>query len=395
MRLIDMAHYWAAGTHTTYQDRLKVIRNFEGAFGFDILRPTRLLCPPAGPDIPIMWCQESYSLRRGSKRRQDASNDLTLAFSTVRSLRSAVSQFLAWDMMVAYPDATYMDERKRIIRVPCRPTDSLSSTLHAAGMGARIGDEAKPSMPLLDRHVRFLDQSLEARYLAATDPLEKRSLALAGLANLMFWCGWLRTSETFSSEWRDYQVIEPRDGPQVDLPIGVGVVGCRLQPETKSNRTSRPDCLLSYRTASGFSPGQWFHRARRWSHIGADWENSSAAVFTSADGTAWTSLSFRQNYLYPALRAQQQAGDPYLRPFTGGPGNSLEDKFWSLHCYRRGARTHVSRGGIYGHNRLKKATSDQVYEHARWRRKRSGESIDKIYRDWTIRDRIKLTLYCM
>jgi hypothetical protein len=99
--------------------------------------------------------------------------------------------------------------------------------------------------------------------------------------------------------------------------------------------------------------------------------------------------------LYPALRAQQQDGDPYLRPFTGGPGNSLEDKFWSLHCYRRGARTHVSRGGIYGHNRLKKATNDQVYEHARWRRKRSGESIDKIYLDWIIRDRIKLTLYCM
>jgi hypothetical protein len=159
MRLIDMAHYWAKGTHTTYQDRLKVIRNFEGVFGFDILQPTRLLCPPAGPDIPIMWCQESYSLRKGSKRRQDGSNDLTLAFSTVRGLRSAVSQYMAWDMMVAHPAATYMDERKRILHVPCRPTDSLSSTLHAAGMGARIGDEARPSLPLLDRHVRHLDQS--------------------------------------------------------------------------------------------------------------------------------------------------------------------------------------------------------------------------------------------
>jgi hypothetical protein len=153
-------------------------------------------------------------------------------------------------------------------------------------MGARIGDEVKPSMPLLDRHVRFLDQSLRSRYLAATDPLEKRNLALASFANIKFWCGWLRTSETFSAEWRDYEVIEPQDGPQVDLPVGVGVVGCRLQPETKSNRTSRPDCLMSYRTASGYSPGQWFHRARRWSHIGVDWELSSLLVFTTADGTA-------------------------------------------------------------------------------------------------------------
>jgi hypothetical protein len=395
MRVLDMAHYWADGTHKTYQDRLKVIRNFESAFGFSILQSTPLLSPPAGPDIPIQWCQESYSLRRGSERRQNGTSELTLAFSTVRSLRSAVSQFLAWDMMVAHPSATYMDERKRIIQLPVRPTDSLSSTLHAAGMGARIGDEAKPSMALLDRHVRFLDSSLNAQYLAATLPSVKRELALAGLANCQFWCGWLRTSETFGTEWQDFQVVEPRDGPQVDLPVGCGIVGCRLQAETKSNRTSRPDCLMAYRTASGYSIGRWFHRARRWSHVGPDWSTNSTKVFTEPDGSPWTSLSFRQKYLYPSLREQQRTGDPYLRPFTGGPGNSLEDKIWSLHCYRRGARSHVSRGGIYGRFRLKKATPDQVYEHARWRRKRSGEAIDKIYREWTFRDRIKITLYCM
>jgi hypothetical protein len=52
----------------------------------------------------------------------------------------------------------------------------------------------------------------------------------------------------------------------------------------------------------------------------------------------------------------------------------------------------MARGGLYGRHRLKKATNDQVYEHARWRRKRAGEAIDKIYREWTIRDRIKITL---
>ena len=62
MRLIDTAHYWAAGTHKTYQDRLKVIRNFESAFDFRILVATPLFRPPSGPEIPLMWCQESYSL---------------------------------------------------------------------------------------------------------------------------------------------------------------------------------------------------------------------------------------------------------------------------------------------------------------------------------------------
>jgi hypothetical protein len=311
-------------------------------------------------------------------------------------MRSAVSQFLAWDMMVAHPSATYMDDRKRIVRLLVRPTDSLSSTLHASGMGARIGDEAKPLMALLDRHVRFLDHSLNARFLAATDFAVQRDLALAGLANCQFWCGWLRTSETFDTEWQDFQVVEPRDGPQVDLPVGCEFVGCRLQPETKSNRTSQPDCIMAYTTASGYSLGKWFHRARRCSHVGSVWSSTASKVFITLDSTAWTSLSFPQKYLYPSLREQQRAGDSYLlRPFTGGPANSLEAKFWSLHCYCRGARSHVSHGGIYGHFRLKKATPDQVYEHARWRRKRSGESIDKIYRKWTICDQIKITLYCM
>jgi hypothetical protein len=367
----------------------------EATFGFSILKPTPLLCPLAGPDIPVQWCQESYSLRQGSVRRWDGS-DLTLAFSTVRSMRSAVSQFLAWDMMVAHPSATYMDDRKRIVRLLVCPTDSLSSTLHASGMGARIGDEAKPLMALLDRHVRFLDHSLNARFLAATDFAVQRDLALAGLANCQFWCGWLRTSETFDTEWQDFQVVEPRDGPQVDLPVGCEFVGCRLQPETKSNRTSQPDCIMAYTTASGYSLGKWFHRARRCSHVGSVWSSTASKVFITLDSTAWTSLSFPQKYLYPSLREQQRAGDSYLlRPFTGGPANSLEAKFWSLHCYCRGARSHVSHGGIYGHFRLKKATPDQVYEHARWRRKRSGESIDKIYRKWTICDQIKITLYCM
>jgi hypothetical protein len=50
----------------------------------------------------------------------------------------------------------------------------------------------------------------------------------------------------------------------------------------------------------------------------------------------------------------------------------------------RGARSHVSRRGVFGRHRFRKAMLAQIYEHARWRRKQSGESIDVLYRKWTL-----------
>jgi hypothetical protein len=105
--------------------------------------------------------------------------------------------------------------------------------------------------------------------------------------------------------------------------------------------------------------------------------HSNARVFTQSDGTPWTSKFFCRRFLSPSLQRQRAAGDPYLHPFNGSPGNTLEAKFWSLHCYRRGARSHVSRGGKFGKKRLRRATKDEVYEHGHWRRRRSGEDIIK------------------
>jgi hypothetical protein len=104
--------------------------------------------------------------------------------------------------------------------------------------------------------------------------------------------------------------------------------------------------------------------------------------------------SLERRHLYPFLYQRQVLGDPYLTPYSGGRGNSIEEKFWSLHCYRRGARSHVSRGGKFGHHRFKQATQAQVYEHARWRYRRSSEAIDVIYREWNPVDRIQITLNC-
>jgi hypothetical protein len=85
-----------------------------------------------------------------------------------------------------------------------------------------------------------------------------------------------------------------------------------------------------------------FHQSRVAVGIGTNWSNTWLAIFLHDDGTPWMSLYVRQQFLYPSLRAQQAAGDAYLRPYSGGIDNTLEDKFWLLHCYRRGAQSHVS-----------------------------------------------------
>ncbi len=77
-------------------------------------------------------------------------------------------------------------------------------------------------------------------------------LALAGLANLFLWLGWLRSSKTFGLHWHDLQTTEPADGPLDDLPVGCGVLHYRLLPETKSSRTKRADLAIAYATLSGY-----------------------------------------------------------------------------------------------------------------------------------------------
>ena len=388
MRLLDLAHSWSKGTHRSYQGKLRQVREFERAFRVSILHWAAPSKPFSGFVIPLMWCQEAYSLRPASGRR--ARDDaIGVSYDAIRQIRSAVSQFYTWESVITDPSLGFVDTQRRLVQVPCRPTDSVGFTHHARGMAARVGTKTRPSVALLDRHVRHLDSSLEALFAQARTEVERRRFALAGLANLLFWLGWLRSSEVFSLCWQDIEVTRPRDGPLVDLPPGCGMLAISLLPETKSSRTDSADVIVAYRTLSGFCVGQWFMRAFSLRPTAS----ASALIFTNASGLPWDSHHFRQIYLYPSLHAQRSSGDPLLRAFDGSGGNSIEDKFWSIHCYRRGARSHVSRGGIYGANRFRRASPDQVYMHGRWRLRRQHEPIDRIYQEWTTRDRIKITLY--
>jgi hypothetical protein len=318
-----------------------------------------------------------------------------LSNATVRQLRSATSQYLAWDLMISKPDCAYFDQQRRLICQPCRPTDGLGCSLFASGIASRIGENVNPSVALLDRHVRSLVSDLEEQCLSARTPKARRKAALAGLATLLLWLGWLRSSETFDLRWQDFNVVEPDNGPTVDLPRGCGVVGVRLGPETKSSRNQSVDMSLAHQCLSGCHLGKWFHRARRACGIGADYKDCATRVFTHPAGTTWTSHFYRHQFLYPSLRQQLLAGDAMLAAFDETPGNTIESKFWSLHCFRRGARSQVSRGGNFGHHRFRKALKSQVYEHGRWRRRRSSEEIDVIYVAWTVLQCIQITMCCM
>jgi len=386
MRILDMAHAWSLGTHGQYQTKLNAIRAFEQRFGVSVLSISPLHTPPNGPEVTLSWTQEQYGLRQG-KLGTDR-----VTYGTIRTLRSAASQFFAWDSMVAHPGSTIASDN-RILTIPCRPTDDYSGTLLAAGMSARIGNETSPSQPLLARHVHWMDEFHHHQYQQAVSLRDQRELAQAGFAITTFWLGWLRSSELFNRTFSDVKVVEPVDHASADLPPGVGMITISLGMGTKGRRDLCEDVVIAYTSYSGFHLGRWFHRLRRAFQIGNDWRNNQTPIFLHPSGTTWTSQYFRETFLWPSLGEQQRLGDRYLQAFRGDlPGNTIAAKFWSLHCFRRGARSHVSRKrtGMY-----KKATKDQVYEHARWNRRRQAEAIDVIYRQWTFRDRIELTLYSM
>ena len=381
MRIIDVAHSWASNTYAGYQSKLNVVRRFEEQFDLSILPQERPSQPSSNPIIPLLWCQEAYSLQAGSSRRPSS----TVAFGTIRQLRSAVSQVYAWEAAVQPTAEAFLDSNSRLVHQSVRPTDQLVAQLHATGMATRLGTITKPSTALLDRHVRSLDSLLRQRWEIAP-PQQRRELSLLAMANLLLWLGWLRSSETLDLRWKDISVVPPADGPTVDLPLGIGAVILQLAPETKSNRTGQGSVVIAFTTISRLSLGQWILRSLEGE--GLNLQNlPNRPIFLHRDGTKWTSQWLRESHLYPHLRHLREEGDPYLQPI-----HSIAAAFWSLHCYRRGARSHVSK--THPGHRMRRATAVEVYEHGRWRKKR-GEDIDKMYQEWTIYDRIQLTLHCM
>ena len=390
MRILDMAHRWSKGTYRQYQPKLRFLLDFGTRFGAPILAPQTLLAPPCDPSVPLAWALQEYSLQEPKAPNSDEQTGLK--FQTLRALRSAASQFQAWDFMLANPSASVSLDDGKLVGVKCRATDSFGMYLMAQGMASRLGTESGRSVALLDQHIRFLDKELESAYHMAKTRLAKLEIARAGAVNMVFWTGWTRSAEGLGLEEADATLLEPSEGPKWDLPAGCGCLGFQLLEETKTARSYRADIIVAWTTASGLSPGLWLQRVK---NLSPRWGQRKAKIFRHADGSQWTSAYFRHKFFYPSLRRQRAMGDPYLAAYKDDlPGWSLEEKFWSLHSYRRGSRSTVSRPDRNLGRR--RATNDQVYEHARWERKNStSEAIDVIYREWQVIDRIQITMLCM
>jgi hypothetical protein len=154
--------------------------------------------------------------------------------------------------------------------------------------------------------------------------------------------GWLRSDELFDSRWKAYTVVEPGDGPSVDLPVNVSGIMQDLG-ETQTDQYQTADVVMAYATLYGYEPRWWFTHLRNRVDPNTPLLADYCQLFVHEDGTSWTTRYFREMFLYPSQYAQRAATDPFVRAFDGTPGNSIEEKLWVLHCDLRGARSHVSR----------------------------------------------------
>jgi hypothetical protein len=238
-RLIDIAHYWAASTHTRYQQRLRHARKFKANFGVKVLYPPPLPRPPTSPDVPAMWLQQQYALRRGSARGGEP-NLSSVSWSTVRGICSAISQYYSWGLFMGNSTKAIKDHAARPILVEgCLPTDSLGYTFMSLGMCQRLGNSSRPSTVLLSRHIHAMNKHFNQLYWEATSNRQQREICRAALVNLAAWLGWLRAGETFSLRWESVTMTEPRDGPTLGLRrirVPLGYVSWNRQNRTAPER---------------------------------------------------------------------------------------------------------------------------------------------------------------
>ena len=387
VRILDSLHNWAQSTTRNYQTKLGMLHAFEQSHpGLQIMVPSDFKTPARGSEIGLMWAMLHASVQPLKFRGRSAKT--TPVFGTVRSIRSAASQFLGWGLIAAHPGGGLYFQDRRLLEGNVRPTDGAAFELFTRGLQARLGDSAVPSTALLGRHIRGLDELFDTRYHAAPDGYTRHNYALAGLANILLWLSWLRGGELFRLRWADLGIIWPHEGPSYDLPMNTGALALRLTPETKSNRVTSVDVVVALKSATGLNLEKWIRRVLLFHREAPPGESP---MFQVPGRRRWDSHYYRTHYLYPGLEHLRASGDPFLQAMNDTTGNRIPDKFYSLHSYRRGGRSHSQRG--QPHPAHKKATDTQVYEHARWRIPRSSQPISTQYREWTLYERLRITLF--
>jgi len=330
-----------------------------------------------------MWCQLWYSIQTSQRTGK------AITYNTSRQLRSAAGLFYSWDAQQAYPGQAVRAFDNRTVVLPHTiPTDELCYTLQAGGMARRLGTNVDPSWALSWHHVKYIDTQLELAWSLTFDPAARNELAAAGTANVMLYTTWLRGGEHFCLTRPQLSVHPPVTGPLFGLPLGIGHIGAKLDPETKSSPTAQADVVVAWTCFSGLSLGKWLVRLLSFPSC-----STEDYVYSTPQQVHWSSRHFREKYVWRFLEEMRSKGEPSLRAFTDEPGHRIRDKIYSCHSYRRCSQS-VScklRPGI----NARKATEVEHDEHARWERKNKGKEPMPIhYRQMALDDRLMITLLC-
>jgi len=343
-RIIDVAHHLAPGTWNTYATSFNRFNRFENRYGVQIRRPPPQEHPSDSPCIPAQWVQQQHVLEEPKGNHPNSAD--RVAYDTARKARSALSAWYSMAFAISYPERATLSERgnRTILVDQCSPTDELCYTLMTAGMSKRLGSGSTPPVALTATQIYWQDARCHRLLNEAVTDIERLAICTAGATNAMAWLTWLRGSELFGLDWEDIEVTTPDEGPTLGLDPGIGCVGLRLLPETKTNRTSRADMYVAYHSASGLSIGIWLQRLRDLhQHL---FQRTTGPVFCHLSGDRWTSTHYRHTYLYPWLGQQRVEGDPMLQRYDpASDDNNIPARFFSMGSYRRGGRSHQPRPG--------------------------------------------------
>jgi hypothetical protein len=389
MRLIDIGNHWASSTLSVYGSKLNRLALFERQFSVSAFAPTTILRPPTTPIIVAMWAQEQFSLQPGG-RHQEHKN--TVSFDTIRGVRSALSAFYTWNMLLSHGGCVFPNSNNVPVISPegGRPTDDYTYTLFSNGMAKRLGEDSRPSASLRYENITYIDNYMHRMYAVSATDNDRQTVSRAALVNLFGWCGWLRGGELFGLSYRDVSVLLPADSAKHGLPTNVGALLLRLAPITKSSPSRTADVIIAYKTSSGLQPGLWWQRLCELHSL--DMSASPCYIFTHANGAPWTSQYFRATYLLPLLNMQRDAGDPILSQYAPDSETSIEKTFWGFHSYRRGGRSFVERKQP---GCVRAAFSHEIYEHGRWRLSRRRMDMPTRYLEMGLPERIAITMLCM
>ena len=387
--MIDQSNAWSGDTGRAVAGSLNYMHRFLEAHNIDTSLnegTPRVTHPPVGGALLMLWAMERYTLQPSSNKKHEY-----VTYNSARALRSALSQLHTWCGSLLPAGTSFRDKDRTHLPPRVSQSGSLICQLTTSGMEKRLGTESTPSLALQAHHIQYHLHARE-QAIAATSPkgAPHYQLCLAQLAELLAWVGWLRANEIFSLRWQDIVCIPPSSAPSHGLPSGSGALLLKLLESTKSEQTKTADHIIAYKTASGLSPGHMYGRV--WALKGHS-ASPQELIFVTEKGDPWTSAHFREQHVYPYLYQQLAQGDALLNTYGKSDPNLLRQRLYSLHSWRRGGRTHVSRRRK---GCVRAATEQEIRDHGRWRsRGKIGTDMVTHYREPSYEDRLYITLLCM